>query len=242
VSILRSVQRFLLAKLEDKGINLSRDAASTGLTPKHEVLDLLARLQPQDNGHSLIRVGGSGDGGYLIPNDMEGITELFSPGSNKLSSFEREAADFWEIKSYICDSLEEQPTDLSTFQDFTDAWVGPYTDGEKYISLAQWIEEKSQSSGDLMLQMDIEGAEFQTLLAVPTSLMKRFRIIVIELHFLEALKNRWAFEQIYKLFFNKLQTQEDHCHLPLPALLLGFLLLQHDLLSELAVFLQSFLY
>ena len=202
----------MISWLENHGINLSRDTSTTGLTRKQDVIDLLTRLRPQDNGHSLIRVGGPGDGGYLIPDDLLGITELFSPGSNKLSNFEKEVAERWQIKSFICDSIEEQPDDLSEFQDFTSAWVGPFTDGEKLISLAQWVEEKSNSNGDLMLQMDIEGAEFQTLLAPSTELMRRFRIIVVELHFLEALKNRWAFEQIYSPFFEKILTDFDVVH------------------------------
>ena len=208
-----SIQRYFLAKLEDRGINLSRDTAATGLTKKEDLRELLLRLRPQENGHSLIRVGGSGDGGYLVPNDMDGISELFSPGSNKLSRFESEAADKWQIKSFICDSLDEQPSDLSSLQDFTDAWVGPYSDDKRYVSLADWVKEKSQSTGDLMLQMDIEGAEFLTLLAVPANLMKRFRIIVIELHFLESLKNRWAFEHFYTPFFNKILADFDVVHL-----------------------------
>jgi len=212
VKIFKGTQNFLISRLENHGINLSRDTATTGLTRKQDVIDLLKRLRPQDNGHSLIRVGGPGDGGYLIPDDLLGISELFSPGSNRLSNFEKEVAERWQIRSYICDSIEEKPDDLSDFQDFTPAWVGPYTDGEKLISLAQWVEEKSQSHGDLMLQMDIEGAEFQTLLPVSTDLMKRFRIIVIELHFLEALKNRWAFEQIYFPFFEKILTNFDVVH------------------------------
>jgi len=213
VSILKSAKSFFLSKLEANEINLSRDTATTGLTRKEDVLNLLERLRPQANGHELIRVGGSGDGGYLIPNDVSGITELFSPGSNKLSNFEREVAEFWKIKSYICDSLDEQPGDLTSYQDFTDAWVGPYTDGEKYISLSDWVAEKSKSTGDLMLQMDIEGAEFLTLLSVPSNLIKRFRIIVIELHFLESLKNRWAFENFYKTFFDKILAYFDVVHL-----------------------------
>jgi hypothetical protein len=212
VKIFKGIQKFLISKLEIHGINLSRDAATTGLTPKQDVNDLLTRLRPQDNGHSLIRVGGPGDGGYLIPDDLLGITELFSPGSNRLSNFEREVAERWQIKSYICDSIEEKPEDLSDFQDFTPAWIGPYTDGEKLISLAHWVEEKSESYGDLILQMDIEGAEFQTLIAASTNLMRRFRIIVIELHFLEALKNRWAFEQIYSPFFEKILSDFDVVH------------------------------
>ena len=212
MKIFKGIQKFLISKLESRGINLSRNAATTGLTPKQDVLDLLTRLRPQDNGHTLIRVGGSGDGGYLIPDDLLDITELFSPGSNRLSNFEKEVAERWQVKSYICDSIEEKPDDLSNFQDFTPAWVGPYTDGEKLISLSQWVEEKSQSRGDLILQMDIEGAEFQTLMAASVDLMRRFRIIVIELHFLEALKNRWAFEQIYSPFFEKILSDFDVVH------------------------------
>ena len=212
MKIFKSTQKFLISRLENHGVNLSRDTSTTGLTRKQDVIDLLTRLRPQDNGHSLIRVGGPGDGGYLIPDDLLGITELFSPGSNKLSNFEKEVAERWQIKSFICDSIEEKPDDLSEFQDFTNAWVGPFTDGEKLISLAQWVEEKSKSNGDLILQMDIEGAEFQTLMAPSTELMKRFRIIVVELHFLEALKNCWAFEQIYSPFFEKILAHFDVVH------------------------------
>lgn len=212
MKIFKATQKIFISKLESHGINLSRDTATTGLTPKQDVIDLLVRLRPQDNGHSLMRVGGPGDGGYLIPDDLSGITELFSPGSNRLSNFEKEVAERWQIKSYICDSIEEKPSDLSAFQDFTAAWVGPYTDEENLISLEQWVAEKSQRPGDLMLQMDIEGAEFQTLLAASIKLIKRFRIIVIELHFLEALKNRWAFEQIYSPFFDKILSNFDVVH------------------------------
>ena len=61
--------------------------------------------------------------------------------------------------------------------------------------------------------MDIEGAEFQTLLSVSTKLLNRFRIIVIEFHFLEALKNRWAFNLMYTPIFSKLLENFDVVHL-----------------------------
>jgi hypothetical protein len=37
-------------------------------------------LAPIDTGIPLDRVGGDGDGGYLIPRDTEGVVALFSPG------------------------------------------------------------------------------------------------------------------------------------------------------------------
>ena len=213
VNVVKNLLKPFRNHLESLGINFSHNTTTTGLTPKNEVIELLNRLRPNDNGHNLIRIGGLGDGGYLIPDDLSGICELFSPGSNQLSSFERDIAERWQIKSFICDSIEEKPTDLSRFQDFTAAWVGPYSDGEKFISLEDWVSEKSQTSGDLLLQMDIEGAEFQTLISTPLDTLNRFRIIVIEIHFLEALKNRWAFELVYAPFFDKILQQFDVVHL-----------------------------
>jgi len=69
MKIFKGTQKFLISKLESRGINLAFHAETTGLTPKQNVIDLLTRLRPQDNGYSLIRVGGPGDGGYLIPDD-----------------------------------------------------------------------------------------------------------------------------------------------------------------------------
>ncbi len=212
VNVFKSFVNFTRTHLENFGINLALNTTSTGLTPKNEVIDLLKRLRPQDNGYELIRIGGVGDGGYLLPNDLSGISELFSPGSNQLADFEKDIANRWQIKSYICDLIEEKPSDLGPFQDFTSSWVGPYTDGEKFISLGDWVKEKSQSEGDLLLQMDIEGAEFQTLIAAPIEILTRFRIIVLEIHFLEALKNRWAFNIVYSPFFNKILSYFDVIH------------------------------
>ena len=210
---IKTLKKFLVNRLEFYGINLSLNTTTTGLTPKSEVTSLLTRLRPQDNGHRLIRVGGIGDGGYLIPDDLAEISECFSPGSNKISRFESDIANRWNIKSYICDSRDEKPLELTSFQDFTEAWVGPASDGEKYLSIAQWVDEKSESTEDLILQMDIEGAEFLTLIAVPRQILNRFRIMIIELHFLEALKNRWAFNQVYLPFFNKILRDFDVVHL-----------------------------
>ncbi len=208
-AIKRSVREFL----ELRGINFSRNSMTLGLTPQSEVVELLERLRPVSNGHQLIRVGGPSDGGYLVPNDFDGIEECFSPGSNLLWTFEKSIQAQFGIRSFMCDTLDQKPQDLTDFQEFTDGWVGPYSDGNRFISLSDWVKSSSRSKGDLILQMDIEGAEFQTLLSLSTPELQRFRIIVIEIHFLEALKNRWAFEMIYRPFFTRLFDLYDVVHL-----------------------------
>lgn len=199
--------------LEAKGINLAKNSLTLGLTPQREIVNLLLRIRPVSNGYELIRIGGPGDGGYLVPNDFEGIQECFSPGSNLLWSFEKSLQAQFGIRSFMCDTIDQKPQNLTQYQEFTPAWVGPHTDGKEFISLGDWIKTASKSQGDLVLQMDIEGAEFQTLLSLSTSDLLRFRIIVIEIHFLEALKNRWAFEMIYRPFFERLIDNFDVVHL-----------------------------
>jgi hypothetical protein len=46
-------------------------------TDKAAVRELVARLHPLVTDHPLIRLGCSGDGGYLVPDDLEGIAACF---------------------------------------------------------------------------------------------------------------------------------------------------------------------
>lgn len=210
---MKTIKNLIRGILETRGINFAKNSMTLGLTPKSEIVALLERLRPVNNGHQLIRIGGPGDGGYLVPDDFEGIEECFSPGSNLLWSFEKSLQTQFGIRSFMCDTLDQKPSDLTNFQEFTQGWVGPYSDGQKFISLGDWMKSSVSTNSDLILQMDIEGAEYQTLLSLSTSDLQRFRIIVIEIHFLEALKNRWAFEMIYRPFFSCLLDLYDVVHL-----------------------------
>ncbi len=50
--------------------------------------DFFKKMHPIDSGHSLVRLGGDGDGGYLVPDDLEGIGACFSPGVSDVADFE----------------------------------------------------------------------------------------------------------------------------------------------------------
>lgn len=54
--------------------------------------------------------------------------------------------------------------------------------------------ENPKLAADLLLQMDIEGAEWLVLNATSDEILSRFRIICVELHDLEHLFSRSAFE------------------------------------------------
>ena len=47
---------------------------------KEEVLSFIKKLRPVTTEYPLIRIGGSSDGGYMLPNNLTGIDALYSPG------------------------------------------------------------------------------------------------------------------------------------------------------------------
>jgi hypothetical protein len=59
--------------------------------PTEQVQHLFERLTPMPAG-KLIRLGGAGDGGYWIPDDLVGLDYCFSPGVANSSSFEEALA------------------------------------------------------------------------------------------------------------------------------------------------------
>ena len=52
--------------------------------PTAEIVEVFQLLKPKASKTPLIRIGGDGDGSYLVPDDLEGITACFSPGVNRI--------------------------------------------------------------------------------------------------------------------------------------------------------------
>lgn len=72
---------------------------------------------------------------------------------------------------------------------------------EIHISLEDWVMRKvGESDGDLILQMDIEGSEYEVIFDASYELLRRFRIIVVEFHRLEALLDRYGYILICSAF------------------------------------------
>jgi Methyltransferase FkbM domain len=62
------------------------------------------------------------------------------------------------------------------------------------------------SDNNLILQMDIEGAEYDVLIETPVEVLERFRIIVIEFHYLDALFNPFGFKLVSGVFERLLRS------------------------------------
>lgn len=164
---------------------------STGLgqfgserTPIARVRRVLARLWPQDPGIPLIRIGRDFDGGYLVPDDLAGIAACFSPGVDVHATFEQELARRG-MACHLADPSVPGPPPGCEGMSFERRFLGSY-DSDTHTTLAAWVgRHAADHAGDLLLQMDIEGAEFDVMPNVDPALLRRFRILVIEFHKLD---------------------------------------------------------
>jgi hypothetical protein len=183
----------------------------TGQTDPKEILALIESLKPKHCGKPLIRIGGAGDGGYLLPDDLKGIEYCFSPGVGTKADFEKQLSRL-NIRSFLADYSVEGPPFHDAHFTFDKKFLGE-TDTDKIMTLASWKNKYLKTyRGDLLLQMDIEGHEFEVIMNSPDDLLAQFRIIVVEFHSLDRLFEPPSFSR-YKSCFAKLTSKFVVAHI-----------------------------
>lgn len=168
---------------------------------KTELHSIAAEFRTNTVNVPLIRIGGKGDGGYLVPDDFKGIRHCFSPGVSTTADFEEHVARSFGIRSFMADaSVDRPPVDNPLFE-FDRKFLGAHCD-ETFTTLGAWVEEKlsEDDDHDLLLQMDIEGGEFDVLIESDKSLLRRFRIMVIEFHRMESIFEKHSLPFLRALF------------------------------------------
>ena len=182
-------------------------------TPGEKIEYLLKRLRPVNNGWPLVRVGKSEDGGYLIPEDLADIGRCMSAGCDKNWTFEKSLHSSYGITSSILDSEDKRPFDLDECHKYLAKWLGN-KNGTYEINFDSWVKEYStDNNSDLILQMDIEGFEWQALSDVSLEVLGRFRIMTIEFHGSQNLFNKKLFKTLYEPTINRILLAFDVVHL-----------------------------
>jgi|LakMenE18May11ns_1017448.scaffolds.fasta_scaffold9769454_1 hypothetical protein len=180
------------------------------ITPKEKILELIKLLKPIKSQLNLIRLGSENDGGYLVPDDLKNIKYNFSPGVGNYSDFENDLLKYG-IKSYMADYSVNLKKINKNFY-FVKKYIGPF-EKKNYLSINSWIETAIKNDkSDLIMQMDIEGDEYQTLLSLKEDNLKKIRIIILELHNLREIKNIF-FYKIVRAVLEKLNKYFYVCHI-----------------------------
>ena len=168
-------------------------------TSTSSIMNSILIMKPKPSPYKLKRIGGRRDGAYLIPEDLDGIEACFSPGVQNFKNFEDELSDLYGIKCHMCDyssDVVKFKTPIKEgIQTFKKKWLD-IDGGSNSITLEEWVQELCPNPDhDLLLQMDIDGAEYKNLLNCKDSVLKRFRIIVLEVHHLQVVNDVVEFEK-----------------------------------------------
>lgn len=188
------------------------NAFPTRMTAKEDFQALLEKLYPIRSDKELIRLGPKGDGGYLVPDDLAEIGACFSPGVSLVSGFERDCAERG-MKVFLADKSVDRPADVHELFQFSKKFVGAITNDD-FMTIDDWVEDSlPENNSELLLQIDIEGFEYEVFLSASNALMRRFRIIVAEFHYLDQLWSEPFFKVASRTFEKILQTHSCvHIH------------------------------
>ena len=175
------------------------------------IFKFIENCRPIQTEHPLIRIGADYDGGYVIADDLTALDACFSPGVSTIADFELAMAERG-LPCFMIDFSVDAPPIAHPLFHFQKKFLGNETKGD-FISLPDWVAACAPQSRDLILQMDIEGAEIAAILGTPSAILRKFRHLIIEFHWLEHLLDPaglYMFEQV----FDKLLADFDvvHCH------------------------------
>jgi len=174
-----------------------------------QVRALVNLVKPVAVPGGLKRFGPAGDGGYLLPDDLDGVRACISPGVSSECGFDAAMAERG-IDVFMADaSVAGPPIDNPRFRfipKYLDIWPSEWT-----MPIEELCAEADD--GELILQMDIEGAEYRVLGAMPDALLRRFRIMVIEFHGLDAMFSRFGYSVVHPVFEKLTRTHRVvHLH------------------------------
>jgi len=152
------------------------------------VEEFLELFTPEVIDQPLIRLGSKHDGGYLIPDDLDGIGYAISPGVGPVVDFDADLAARGIDVIMLDASVKGPPIKHDRFHFkplFLDSYVSETT------TTIDAIAAELPSDADLLLEMDIEGSEWKVIHSLSPEVQRRFRIMAIEFHPLTEAAHKW---------------------------------------------------
>lgn len=152
---------------------------------------ILRRLRPQAvSGFAKIRLGKAADGGYACIDDFAGIDTALSFGINDDISWDRDVADrgltVHQFDHTVDDPAPDDPRMIFEAKRI-DRFTGPDT---RSLDDLIRLHDKGDERPNLILKMDIEGAEWDVFDATEEDMLARLAWIVCELHYFQGLAER----------------------------------------------------
>ncbi len=151
------------------------------------VMDALALLTPYDIDRPKIRIGPPTDGGYVFADRLVPAQTIVSYGISTEYRFDAEMAARGHrvfMFDHTIDGIQATHRNMLWFKEGV---AGASAPGQMLYSIEDHLKRHAIAGNDLILKMDVEGAEWEALDACPDETLARFEQIVIEVHALNAM-------------------------------------------------------
>ena len=197
-----------------------------GLTPQQVRSRLLEELRPVGlKNCTLGRFGSLNDGGYLLcENLIEGVASTYSYAVGSQDDFACELSARYRlpVHRYDCSDSAPPTCDPGTLI-IHNACPGPRREtvqSRLFDTLPNQISANGDTGKRLIVTMDVEGAEWEALMATPDAVLERIDQLPIEFHgvnevrFLEVILKLKRHFHLVNLNFNNHSCTPDAAPLP----------------------------
>ncbi len=169
---------------------------------------LFAELQPVELADCrLERFGEPNDGGYLMCGNLLGSVKAgYSYGINGYDKWGCDIASKLNVRvhQYDCFNLR-RPSCSSGTTVFHPDCIGPSRQTDEKGRLFDTLENQFAANGDgasrVVVKMDVEGAEWDTLQQAPSSLLERIDQLAIEMHHLGSEQQIAVVRRLKEFFY-----------------------------------------
>jgi hypothetical protein len=205
---------------------LQREAA---LRSRYEVLvreALFEEIQPVALSNcTLKRYGSAHDGGYLMCENLnQNVRSAYSYGINREDNWGCDVARelMVPVHQYDC-FTEHRPVCQGGQFIYHNECVGPVqetSDGRPFDTIANQIQKNGDAGKEILLKIDVEGAEWDSFLATPEAVLDRIVQIPMELHgtnegsFLDAIRKLKKTFYVVSVNYNNWACSSDHKPFP----------------------------
>ncbi|MDR2158076.1 MAG: FkbM family methyltransferase [Holosporaceae bacterium] len=193
-----------------ESFNLSRHIRN-----EHRVLNVLKLIAPKEAvGIGLVRLGFDRDGGYVMLNEFPKDSVAYSFGVGDNVSWDADVAKR-NIDVYMYDhTIDAPPYDDEHFHFFRIGVCGKNNGDKNLKTFDQLLKINGhENRKNIILKMDVEGAEWESLADASPETMERCNQIIVEFHDL----NQVIYDEKYKIICDLLRKinkthQSVHLH------------------------------
>jgi hypothetical protein len=187
----------------------------SGVEYEHRAINVLKLLGPKKLvGVNLIRLGNpDGDGGYVMLDEFPSDSIAYSFGLGDDVSLDADLAKK-NIDIYMYDNtIDALPFYNDHFHFFKMGICGKINNDEQFETFEQLLKTNGHANHrNIILKMDVEGAEWESLICIPQEVMEQCNQIIVEFHGLEQITNFERYRSICNLL-EKINNTHQSVHL-----------------------------